>query len=294
MTGLLPAESFERVFNAWRRALRTDPLLSRLAMPDLRPFSEAFNDVLTGEETGELDVACADLVRQDLDPGTVIRITTILAETFTDEVGTQSGAVTKSLVSTLGHVCGLLTTTMVHDVEESARRDALTGLENRIAWDAALADQLGYGELTLVIIDLDGLKRVNDEEGHLAGDEYLRKFAADLRAAIPDGARAYRFGGDEYSVIMPHGSVSATESVLEDLAGIDGVAPFSYGTATSPREGRDAETLKRLADERMYAMKRERKGTRDRSGAEPAPVAVSASEVSNSRVGGDEPGSAAD
>lgn len=263
-------------------------------MPDLRPFSEAFNDVLTGEETGELDVACADLVRQDLDPGTVIRITTILAETFTDEVGTQSGAVTKSLVSTLGHVCGLLTTTMVHDVEESARRDALTGLENRIAWDAALADQLGYGELTLVIIDLDGLKRVNDEEGHLAGDEYLRKFAADLRAAIPDGARAYRFGGDEYSVIMPHGSVSATESVLEDLAGIDGVAPFSYGTATSPREGRDAETLKRLADERMYAMKRERKGTRDRSGAEPAPVAVSASEVSNSRVGGDEPGSAAD
>src|SRR5262245_126989 len=128
MPGLLPSESFDRVFNAWRRAMRQDPLLSRVAMPELRPLAEAFNHELTGDDNEQLADACTVLVRGELDAARVVRITTFLAETFTDEVGTSSGAVTKSLVGTLGYVCGLMMTTMVADASEQARRDVLTGL----------------------------------------------------------------------------------------------------------------------------------------------------------------------
>ena len=64
----------------------------------------------------------------------------MLASTFSDELGTQSGANSKSLVETLGYVCGLLSVTMVADVNRLARRDSLTGLENTLAWYERLAE----------------------------------------------------------------------------------------------------------------------------------------------------------
>ena len=68
---------------------------------------------------------------------------------------------TKSLVSTLGHVCGLLATKMVADVNETARRDSLAGLENRRAWDESLSAAIRSGdEIVISMIDLDGLKKV--------------------------------------------------------------------------------------------------------------------------------------
>src|SRR5689334_10137342 len=104
MPGLLNEAPLGRVFNAWRRAMRLDPLLSRVAMPDLMPLATSFNNALTGDDDGALSEACDVLVRTNLEPSHVIRATTFLAETFTDEVGNTSGAVTKSLVTTLGHV----------------------------------------------------------------------------------------------------------------------------------------------------------------------------------------------
>lgn len=261
MSGLLDQRPLERVFNAWRRVLRLDPLLSRVPMPELRPFAEAFNLALTGEDDGgDLAASCDELVRNQLEPNTVIRITTVLAETFTDEVGATSGAVTKSLVGTLGHVCGLLTTTMVADEREVARRDALTALENRLAWDEALLDdaQIGH-DVAVSMLDLDGLKQVNDTHGHLEGNRYLQKFAADLVQALPEGATPYRLGGDEYAVRWPAGSDEGLKRVLETLRDTDGVAPFSFGIAEASQGGLDPEALTNIADERMYEMKRSRK-----------------------------------
>src|SRR5712692_3442997 len=196
MPGLLEEVPFGRVFNAWRRAMRLDPLLSRVAMPDPMPLATSFNKALTGDDEGALSEACNVLVRANLEPSHVIRITTLLAETFTDEVGNTSGAVTKSLVGTLGHVCGLMAKTMVEDMSEVARRDSLTGLENRRAWDETLIDQIRSGKnIAIAMVDLDGLKAINDSDGHDAGDAHIKKFAGDLRATIPEPGRVYRFGG---------------------------------------------------------------------------------------------------
>jgi len=239
--------------------MRQDPLLSRVAMPELRPLAEAFNHALTGDESSQLADACTNLVRGDLDASKVVRITTFLAETFTDEAGTDSGAVTKSLVSTLGYVCGLMMTTMVADASALARRDALTGLENRRAWDESLQRYLQEGQVAVAMIDLDGLKLINDSQGHEAGDAHLSKFGADLRSAVTDPIRAYRFAGDEYALMIPGPSNLALREVLERLSTTAGVAAFSYGLAHSADHNGDAKALMDTADNRMYEMKRLRK-----------------------------------
>jgi diguanylate cyclase (GGDEF)-like protein len=261
MPGLLDDDALTKVFNAWRRVLRLDPLLSRVATPDLRPFVEAFNLALTGDDDGDaLAATCDELVQNQLEASVVIRMTTILAETFTDEAGTTSGAVTKSLVGTFGHVCGLLTVTMVANMRELARRDALTGLENRLAWNEdLLSDLISDGEVAVAILDLDGLKQINDGEGHDAGDLYLRKFAADVVLALSEGATAYRFGGDEYAVRWPKETSERLRQSLSTLATGDGVAPFSFGVGQASSDSRDPERLTKIADERMYEMKNARR-----------------------------------
>lgn len=260
MPGLLAEAQLERVFNAWRRSIRFDPLLSRVAIPDLRPLCRAFNNALTGEDDGQLSEVCNDLVRQQLEAHTVTHLATLLAETFADEVGTISGAVSRSLVSTFGHVCGLMMTTMVSDFAQLATRDALTGLENRRAWDEALASYLlEERKLAVCIIDLDGLKAINDSQGHPAGDEYLSRFARDLSSSTPPNGRAYRFGGDEYGMLLPDTEANDLQQVIQELHVRAGVAQFSYGIASTTEQLDKPEDLTKLADTRMYEMKNERK-----------------------------------
>lgn len=229
-------------------------------MPELRPFAESFNLALTGEHGADLPDACNALVRGELDAGKVVRIATFLAEIFVDEVGAGSGAVSKSLVSTLGFVCALMTETVVADASERAHRDSLTGLENRRAWDHALRGSLGTDAIEIAMLDLDGLKQINDRDGHAAGDAHLRKFAADLGRGLPDSIRAYRFGGDEFAVMKVRGG--ELERDLLALSGESGVAPFSYGVASAAEGKFSADQLMELADRRMYEMKRLRKESR--------------------------------
>lgn len=88
---------------------------------------------------------------------------------------------------------------------EQARIDPLTGLANRRAWQEAVTAfgaDAGRGAVVLVA-DLDGLKRVNDDQGHAAGDELLRAMADVLRSALPAGSVAARLGGDEFGALVP-------------------------------------------------------------------------------------------
>jgi diguanylate cyclase (GGDEF)-like protein len=186
-----------------------------------------------------------------------VRITTFLAETFADEVGAGSGAVTKSLVGTLGYISGLMMTTMVADANTLARRDALTGLENRLAWGETLE---GYGgKATIGVIDLDGLKRINDTQGHEVGDAYIKKFAAELGAVIRDPVRAYRFGGDEFGILRQGECAAEISDLLGSMSKQQGVAPFSYGVAAGGEVSNSVVDLFELADSRMYEMKKGRK-----------------------------------
>lgn len=254
MAGLFEEERLERVFKAWRRAIRVDPILARVAMPDLHPFADAFNLALTGDdESDTLMVSCSELLNQDLDPNIVIRVTTFLAETFGDEAGTDSGAVTMSLVSTLGRVCGLLADSMVAEMSELARRDPLTGLRNRLAWSEYL-NSVGQRRVSIALVDLNKFKQINDTLGHEEGDRVLTAFAADLTGAV-DQALAFRIGGDEFAVAVTDGSDHDLEEPLDKLKGRDGVADFSYGVASTSEHHVHPRDVANRADELMYEMK---------------------------------------
>ncbi|GAA0502650.1 GGDEF domain-containing protein [Deinococcus depolymerans] len=153
----------------------------------------------------------------------------------------------------------------LHRLQAEAATDSLTGLGNRRSFERALNTALHAGPCLLVSTDLDGLKRLNDSEGHPRGDALLRRFAQALRAAFPPQASVFRLGGDEFMVILPgtvraHDALARVVDAAQQLrdAGFRG-ASASAGAASAPDEARTAEDLIRLSDTRMYAMKASRR-----------------------------------
>ena len=153
----------------------------------------------------------------------------------------------------------------------SARTDPLTGLGNRRLLEDELrrmrsaADRSGL-PLTVIAIDLDGMKDVNDRLGHAAGDRVLTDFARVLLACIRGKDVAIRSGGDEFVVLLPDTALAAAASVLERIrAGAGEVEAgwplrLSAGLAAADREG---DALK-AADEAMYGDKISRRDRGER------------------------------
>ncbi|MDB5046888.1 MAG: hypothetical protein JWQ08_2938 [Deinococcus sp.] len=154
----------------------------------------------------------------------------------------------------------------VQTLERAALTDALTGLGNRRALDMALDEAAQSGQpYTVAIIDLDGMKRINDTLGHASGDMLLREFARQLRCPA---SSAYRLGGDEYALLHLQGG--AEEELLRLVAqaavhvrDAGYPASASVGLASVPHDAPDATSALRTADQRMYAHKRERKANRE-------------------------------
>lgn len=154
-----------------------------------------------------------------------------------------------------------------------ASHDALTGLPNRRAFDTDLDAACGgeawaRGRFAVLMLDLDGLKRVNDTRGHEGGDRLLREFAWALRRSLPPTDRVYRLGGDEYAILPGPGVTVPQETVGQVRAAILAVqaAGFpevnvSVGLACSGEAASTGE-LVRLADERLYVHKRSRRPAR--------------------------------
>jgi diguanylate cyclase (GGDEF)-like protein len=151
------------------------------------------------------------------------------------------------------------------ELQETAARDKLTGLYNRRLFEeqfeAAVARSLRTSEdLALLIADLDGLKRINDVSGHIAGDQALRTLADALRATIRATDVACRLGGDEFGVILPGSSaedaVKVAERAQETLAQIgQGQYSFSGGIARVTQIQSSAENVYRAADLAAYRAK---------------------------------------
>ncbi len=158
-------------------------------------------------------------------------------------------------------------------VYESAHRDGLTGVFNRKHFEERLVSELAYAErhgteLSLVVLDLDHFKHVNDKYGHLAGDQVLRTAAS----IILRGSRAEdivaRYGGEEFVHVardVPSGvaldvaertRIAVAQSVT-DVGGTSISVTISGGVASLSCCGsrRDRETLIRLADDRLYQAK---------------------------------------
>lgn len=103
-----------------------------------------------------------------------------------------------------------------------ARSDALTGLANRRALaeflDGAWQTALHTGRpLSVMLVDLDHFKLVNDTEGHPAGDDVLRLAAASFQTHLRPGDRVYRWGGDEFLIVLPGCTAQAAETIAERL-----------------------------------------------------------------------------
>lgn len=157
--------------------------------------------------------------------------------------------------------------------ETVARRladtDPLTGLLNRRAF---LASAIGRaGPQTLLILDLDHFKQVNETIGHDGGDEVLRIIARALRQMAPTGAIVARIGGEEFAVVTDMADPLATDLLLSRLRAtrmpFDLRVTASIGTATGPLTGEpDWKTLYRAADTALFAAK---SAGRDRARAAP-------------------------
>ena len=112
--------------------------------------------------------------------------------------------------------------------------DALTGLGNRRAFDEALAQEVARSRrhgsgLAFVLLDLDHFKRVNDTLGHRGGDEVLAAFAARLRSAVRAADRLFRYGGEEFAVLLAEDSLQAALRAAERIVGVIGAEPLAAG-----------------------------------------------------------------
>ena len=152
-----------------------------------------------------------------------------------------------------------------NELEWLAHTDALTGLFNlrymRQQIDHLLGLQQRYGHpFALLLLDVDGLKRVNDSFGHAAGDELLVGVAEAIRAATRSVDVSARIGGDEFCVLAPHQTAARVTILAERLAaGIEALQSadgahvgVSIGVVACPEHASDAERLLELADVAMY------------------------------------------
>jgi diguanylate cyclase (GGDEF)-like protein len=154
--------------------------------------------------------------------------------------------------------------------EQAASHDLLTGLANRRALERELAAARVDGEIfTLAALDLTGFKNVNDELGHDAGDNALKRIASVLTATLgtfqsQSGMKgAFRVGGDEFFMLIPKPLPAALEVCRNLLEGITSLefpknlrVSTNIGLAEYPTEAQTIDALFSLADTRMYAAKR--------------------------------------
>jgi two-component system, cell cycle response regulator len=156
-----------------------------------------------------------------------------------------------------------------HELEQLAYRDELTGLANRrfavrqLHAEISRARRHGH-ELSVVILDADRFKSLNDRHGHLAGDEVLRGLGDRLRGRLREEDVVARFGGEEFLVILPGTNAEGAAAVAEDLRAAVAAEPFPIGRIAleltvsagyAAWEGEDLERLVGRADRGLYAAK---------------------------------------
>ena len=151
----------------------------------------------------------------------------------------------------------------VRDLERVAYRDPLTGLLNRRAWqDAVLREEARCARhprpVAVVVLDLDGLKRLNDEQGHRAGDILLRLTGGLLKEILRPADIVARIGGDEFAALLVDVTEQDPESIAERLrTGLAAEGVRASVGAALRADGDRLEAAFQAADDAMYR----RKGT---------------------------------
>ena len=213
-------------------------------------------------------LAALPLVTKDGAVGVLVATNAAVHETDPDR-----RAVALLLASQLALV--LKNTRLYEEIKELSALDSLTGLLNRRKLSELLDSEVARArrqpcEFSLLIVDIDRFKSLNDAYGHPEGDEIIRMVASALRANCRTTDVVGRFGGDEFMLILPgtdaRGAATVAENLHAAVAAIDYVARdgstiplrVSVGAATYPDSGVDAEALLWEADASMYRSKRRR------------------------------------
>ncbi len=154
------------------------------------------------------------------------------------------------------------------EVRIRADHDALTGIRNHGAFQRELGEAVESGgggkPFAVLMMDLDAFKAFNDTRGHPAGDALLAEIARAMSSALREGDRLYRYGGDEFSAILPNADRVIAHDVADRLRRTvaqvacehdDAQVTISIGVACFPDDGRRKDALVTVADRAMYLAK---------------------------------------
>lgn len=174
---------------------------------------------------------------------------------------------------------------MLREAKHQATHDVLTGIANRAMFTEFLARQLAIAsrslaQLSVLYLDLDNFKTINDTHGHAVGDALLISATGRLTAQLRKADMAARLGGDEFAVVLCDAGAAETATVVDKLvklmaepyrlAGLELQAAASIGVAVFPESGATVESLLAAADQAMYTAKAARKQVRRASSQDDA------------------------
>ena len=198
----------------------------------------------------------------------VLKVLSRIKHQFTSRDTAALQLVSEQLAATLYYCHRFVKDTLVYQ----ATHDALTGLYNRSAFieqlraEMSLCDPCLEQKFSILMLDMNGLKKANDDLGHRAGDAMLVELSRRLRKAFRPSDKIARLGGDEFGIIMGNmKSDTWIESVIErfervmavplEFEGIRMMMTASFGWAIYPEDGSEGEVLVDIADKRMYQQK---------------------------------------
>ncbi|MGH9011540.1 MAG: GGDEF domain-containing protein [Acidimicrobiia bacterium] len=251
----------------WRELCRWDPELAPdTVAPSVEPVIEAVAGALNRPQPlgwgADEDVAVAVDAFTDRAGPAAIEELVCLREALSRRLRgrvppTEAAETWARLQMTLDRAISCAARRAFSQLQRAACFDALTGVMNRRSFEADVARELGRvtrhgGGFSLVIVDLDGLKAINDTLGHTVGDARLQALGAALRTSTRREDTAYRLGGDEFAVLLPSASRDQAQRVMNRVAEAAVPARFSWGAASCPSDGTTAEALIAAADARLY------------------------------------------
>lgn len=166
-------------------------------------------------------------------------------------------------------------------LEDQATHDTLTGLYNRRLMDEILSSQLAQSErsgtpLSIIVLDIDHFKEINDSFGHQIGDEFLKEYGKSIRSTIRKGDFACRLGGDEFLIAFPNMEISQALKKANDLRLLLHNIVISYektlvrttcslGVASFPQHGATIAQVINAADQALYSAKEKGRNLAERA-----------------------------